>query len=81
MITIDNYDHFYEREHGYVFNKKQFQQLILDIRNDTIAECSNICHDMADLTKPCPTGDEFKHAYIFAGNKIMELKYENLGNE
>jgi hypothetical protein len=43
--------------------------------NLIIEECANTCYTLADLTQPCPTGKEFEHVYIFAGDRIRELKY------
>jgi hypothetical protein len=74
MINIEKYSEFYEREHGYVFNFKQLEQLIQDVRNQTIDECANICCDLADLSTTPPTGDEFKHVYVFAMDRILDLK-------
>jgi hypothetical protein len=44
--------------------------------NLIIEECANTCYNLADLTQPCPTGNEFKHVYIFAGDRIRDLKNE-----
>lgn len=74
MSMIDNLDSFFERDHGYVFNKHELNTLMNELRNKTIDECSEICNNLADLTKPCPTGDEFKHVYIFAMDRIRDLK-------
>ncbi len=38
-----------------------------------INDAADCCADLADLTKPCPTGDEFKHVYLFAMDRILEL--------
>lgn len=45
------------------------------VRQRTLDKCAQICFNLADLTKPCPTGDEFKYVYVFAGDKIRELKF------
>jgi hypothetical protein len=74
MSILDNLDSFNEREHGYVFNTRELNQLITEIRNKTIDECADVCNNLAELTKPCPTGEEFKHCYIFAMDRILNLK-------
>jgi len=74
MNILDNLDSFFEREHGYVFNKQELTALMNELRNKTIDECSDICNNLADLTTTCPTGDEFKHVYIFAMDRLRELK-------
>lgn len=74
MSILDNLDSFFEREHGFVFNRQEISSLINEVRNKTIDECSDICNNLADLTKSSPTGDEFKHVYIFAMDKIRDLK-------
>ena len=80
-MKCDKFNEFYEHDHGYVFNRQQLEEVINQIRQETIDECAKVCFNLADLTKPCPTGDEFKFVYVFAGDRIRELKYANLDNK
>lgn len=80
-MRCDQFNDFYEHDHGYVFNRQQLEQLINNIRVDTINECAKICFNLADLSKPNLPNEEFKAMYIFAGDKIRELQFENLGNK
>ena len=74
MSILNNLDTFFEHEHGYVFNRRELNQLINEVRANAIDECANVCANLADLTKQCPTGDEFKHVYLFAMDRLSDLK-------
>jgi hypothetical protein len=74
MSILDNIDTFFEREHGYVFNQSQLDQLMHEIRRNAIDECVDVCNKLADLSTDCPTGNQFKHCYIFAMDRILEIR-------
>lgn len=76
-MRCDNYNQFYENEHGYVFNRNQLETLIYDVRKDAIQECIDLCANLADLTAPCPSDGEYKNVYVFAMDKIIELLHKD----
>ena len=80
-MKCDKFNDFYEHEHGYVFNRQQLEQIINEIRQEVFQECVDECNKLADLTAKSPTGDEYKHVYVFAMNRIRDIMFnDNINN-
>ena len=80
-MRCDQFNDFYEHDHGYVFNRQQLEELILQVRKEALQEAVTVCADLSDMTKPCPTGNGFNHAYIFAMDRIRDIMYEHILNK
>lgn len=50
------------------------EEQLIKFYHRAIDDATECCVNLADLSKPCPTGDEFKHVYLFAMDRILELK-------
>ena len=74
-MRCDEFNEFYEHEHGYVFNKQQLENLIYQVRKDAIQECVDVCVDLANKTVQTEYGTDFNFAYKFAMDKIRDIIY------
>lgn len=49
---------------------------LVELYNAAIDDAVEICTELADLTVPSEIGLEFKAAYVFALDRIRELKFK-----
>lgn len=71
-MKCDQFNDFYEHDHGYVFDRQQLESVINQIRQQAFREAVVICRDLADLTVNTEHGNAFKQCYNFAMDRIRD---------